>query len=349
MDFPSNRSHKTKKVGRLCSPSIRLDRPRCRHPWAWSLGTTFCTTLRSCPAHHSSSQCSILLAGRAAPYVPRRRARQSREFDLSKRWIASEVTCIGSYTLGKTLGEGKWSLGAMVGTHILTGQEVAIKIVDKIHAPLVAREIETWRHLHHPNIAQLYEVIVSDDKIYMATELCRGGEIFDYVCEHGRLRDDSPETKRIFRQIVEAVGYCHEKNFVHRDLKLENILLTSDLQVKVIDFGFTKQYSDRKLLDTYCGSVAYAAPEMISGKKYSGPQADVWSLGVILYTLVCGYLPFDDNNDLMVHKKIVELDYELPEWLSEESTDLIKKILQLDGLSRLSIIDILKHPWLSSE
>ncbi|KAJ3132931.1 hypothetical protein HK101_004551, partial [Irineochytrium annulatum] len=203
------------------------------------------------------------------------------ETDYITRLLSSNnVGSVGNYTLGKTLGEGEgvkrvvvvdliqplFSSGTFgkvkLGVHRLTGQEVAIKVVDKIHAPSVVREIETWRHLHHPNIAQLYEVLMTETRIYMVTELCSGGEAFDYICENGRLDDRESETRRIFREIVEAVGYCHDKNVVHRDLKLENILLTDDLSVKLIDFGFTREYTDRDLLDTYCGSVAYAAPGM---------------------------------------------------------------------------------------
>ncbi|KAJ3410746.1 recombinase rad51 [Chytridiales sp. JEL 0842] len=134
-----------------------------------------------------------------------------------------------------------------------------------------------------------------------------------------------------------------------RDLKLENVLLTEDFNVKVIDFGFTREYSDKSLLDTYCGSVAYSAPEMISGKKYSGPQADIWSLGVILYTLVSGYLPFDDDNDALVQRKITELDYEIPDFLHPLTMDLISKILKIDPTQRISIAGILEHPWFQDD
>ncbi|KAJ3109547.1 hypothetical protein HDU97_005204 [Phlyctochytrium planicorne] len=245
---------------------------------------------------------------------------------IAKVLSSNTVTSVGNYVLGKTLGEGSFGK-VKLGTHRLTGQEVAIKIVDKIHAPSVVREIETWRHLHHPNIAQLYEVLTTETKIYMVTELCSGGEAFDYICENKRLEDRNADTRRIFREIVEAVGYCHDKNVVHRDLKLENILLTDELTVKLIDFGFTREFSDRDLLDTYCGSVAYAAP------------------GVILFTLTCGYLPFDDDNEALVHRKIVDLDFEIPDFLADVTKDLIKKILILDASDRISISGILSHPW----
>lgn len=224
--------------------------------------------------------------------------------------------------------------------------------------------------MHHPNIVQLYEVIVTESKIFMVMEYCSGGEAFEYLvrwCKEKRLpteytlngehhqhqpnevenqKTNTKFIKKIFRQLVDAIGYCHSKNFVHRDLKLENILLTDEGDVKVIDFGFTREYSKNSLLSTYCGSVAYAAPEMIAGTKYSGPAVDIWSLGVILFTLVCGYLPFDDDNETVIQKKITSLEYVIPDSVDPVCRDLITKILQLDGSKRLSIQNILNHPWL---
>ncbi|KAI8917657.1 kinase-like domain-containing protein, partial [Powellomyces hirtus] len=254
---------------------------------------------------------------------------------------------IGNYVFGKTLGEGTFGK-VKLARHVLTGQEVAVKIVDKMHAPTLVREIETWRHMHHPNIIRLYEILCSESRIYMVMEYCTGGEAFDYICEHGKFDDQSVDAKRVVKQLVEAVGYCHDKDFVHRDLKLENVLLTTDLNVKLIDFGFTRRVNTRNLLDTYCGSVAYAAPEMILGKRYSGPQADVWSLGVILYTLLCGYLPFDDDSEAAIRQKILELDYELPDFLSADTKDLIQEMLKIEGPERIGINDILAHPWFAS-
>lgn len=241
-----------------------------------------------------------------------------------------------------------------LAVHKLTGQNVAIKIVDKVHAPALVREIETWRQLRHPNVVQLYEVLCTESKIYMVTEYCNGGEAFEYITKNGRLDDRQFECKNIFRQIVEAVGHCHEKGLVHRDLKLENIVLTDNNTVKLIDFGFTTNYQNQHLLETYCGSSAYASPEIIIGKKYSGPETDIWSLGVILYTLVCGELPFDDDNDAVIHRKITDVEYTLPDYLSEgdliltlECENLIESLLQSDPSERLPIAAILNHEWLS--
>eukprot|EP00158_Paraphelidium_tribonemae_P006864 Partr_v1_DN28006_c3_g2_i2_m57171 putative serine threonine protein kinase len=228
--------------------------------------------------------------------------------------------------------------------HKLLGEPVAVKIVDKIHAPVVVREIETWRRLRHPHIAQLFEVLTSETKIYMVMEYVSGGEIFHYIVKNGPLARDM--ARRLFTQLLDAMKYCHDKRFVHRDLKLENILLDRNLNIKLIDFGFTREYDKTsKLLETYCGSTAYAAPEMIAGKKYSGPEADIWSLGVILYTMVCGYLPFDDDNEAVVHSKILSLSYEFPAFADDDIKDLIGLILKINPKERLSISQMLEHNW----
>ncbi|RKP00079.1 hypothetical protein CXG81DRAFT_13654, partial [Caulochytrium protostelioides] len=262
--------------------------------------------------------------------------------ELARSLLDDNPSHVGNYRIGRTIGEGSFGK-VKAGVHLPTGVPVAIKIVDKTHLPVVVREIESWRYMHHPHIVQLYEVLRTESRIYMVTELCRGGEVFDLVCRHGRLPE--AEACRLFSQIVRGVQHCHDNRLVHRDLKLENILLTQDGDVKIIDFGFTKEYNDRTLLDTYCGSVSYAAPEMITGKRYAGPAADVWSLGIILYALLCGYLPFDDDADTEVHAKVLRLEYTLPAHLSPEAADLITRILQLDAAQRLSLAQIQSHPW----
>lgn len=232
-----------------------------------------------------------------------------------------------------------------IAVNKLTGQEVAVKIVDKIHAPTVIREIETLRKLRHPNIAQLYEVLTTESKIYLVTEYVSGGEIFEHIESNGPMSEG--QAKLIFIQLLDAIQYCHDKKVVHRDLKLENIMMDSNMNPKIIDFGFTREVETKdKLLETYCGSVAYASPEMVSGQKYSGPEADIWSLGVILYTMVCGYLPFDDDVESRVHAKIMNLEYDVPDFVTDSCVDLIGKILQLDPKNRISVQKMLEHAWL---
>ncbi|KAI7829581.1 kinase-like domain-containing protein, partial [Gamsiella multidivaricata] len=250
---------------------------------------------------------------------------------------------VGNYHLGQAIGQGTYGK-VKLATHALTGQQVAIKIVAKTHASIITREIYHWRCLSHPNIAHLHEVLTTESKIYLVTEYCANGELLEALIRDGRCRPAL--AKRWFRQICLAIQYCHSRKIVHRDLKLENILLDSQNNIKLIDFGFTRECESKKLLESYCGSAAYTAPEIIVGKKYSGPEADIWSVGVILYTLLAGYLPFDDDNEAIVQDKIVDLDYEMPSDLfSPDAQDLIRNILKEEPKERFSVEQILNHAW----
>ncbi|KAG0002352.1 hypothetical protein BGZ65_002710, partial [Modicella reniformis] len=267
--------------------------------------------------------------------------------DLFKDLQSNQLKVVGNYHLGQVIGQGTYGK-VKLATHALTGQQVAVKIIAKSHAAIITREIYHWRCLLHPNIAHLHEVLTTESKIYLVTEYCPNGELLEALIRDGRCRPSV--AKRWFRQICLAIQYCHGHKIVHRDLKLENILLDSQNNIKLIDFGFTRECESKKLLESYCGSAAYTAPEIIVGKKYSGPEADIWSLGVILYTLLAGYLPFDDDNEAVVQDKIVELDYEMPsELFCQDAQDLIKGILKEDPKERFSIEQILNHYWWSPQ
>ncbi|KAG0236511.1 hypothetical protein BGW41_000379 [Actinomortierella wolfii] len=262
--------------------------------------------------------------------------------DLFKELQSNQVKIVGNYQLGETIGQGTYGK-VKLATHVLTGQQVAVKIVAKTHASIITREIYHWRTLAHPNIAHLHEVLTTESKIYLVTEHCRNGELLETLIRDGRC---SPAlARKWFRQICLAVQHCHSKKIVHRDLKLENILLDEHNDIKLIDFGFTRECESKKLLESYCGSAAYTAPEIIMGTKYSGPEADIWSLGIILYTLLAGYLPFDDENEAIVQDKIVALDYEMPDDISQDAKRLIQDILKPDPPERLAIDQILNHAW----
>jgi maternal embryonic leucine zipper kinase len=169
--------------------------------------------------------------------------------------------------------------------------------------PRVYREMRALKKLHHQHICQLFQVIETETMIYMILEYCSGGELFDYIVAKERLKEQ--EARTFFRQIVSALKYVHTSGFVHRDLKPENLLLDEDSNIKLIDFGLVAEPQDiRHLLKTCCGSPAYAAPELIKGGPYIGPQADVWSLGVLLYALLNGFLPFDDDNTAELYRLI---------------------------------------------
>ena len=180
----------------------------------------------------------------------------------------------------------------------------------------LTREIHHHRQLHHPHVTQMYEVIATESYIWIVSELCSGGELFDYLAEKNPARLDEDETRVLFGQLCLAVHYLHEKGIVHRDLKLENILLDERCRVKLGDFGFTREYERGTYLETFCGTTGYASPEMLMGKKYMGPEVDIWSMGIILYCLLTGTLPFDHDDESVMRNMIIQGDFEDPEWLS---------------------------------
>ncbi|KAG8978788.1 hypothetical protein FRB93_010869 [Tulasnella sp. JGI-2019a] len=262
--------------------------------------------------------------------------------ELGKELSSERIKVVGNYTLGKVIGEGAYGK-VRIGTHRLTSTRVAIKQIPKAMSASLTREIHHHRRLHHPNVTQLYEVIATENNIWLITELCAGGELYDYLVEKGRLSES--ETRQIFGELCLALNYVHKLGVVHRDLKLENVLLDERCHVKLSDFGFTREFEQGKLLDTFCGTTGYAAPEMLLCQKYTGSEVDIWSLGIILYTLLVGTLPFDDDDEDAMRRKIVQGEYEEPEWLSPDARNLIKKLLQKDPSSRPSVPHILGHPW----
>ncbi|KAL0581434.1 hypothetical protein V5O48_000588 [Marasmius crinis-equi] len=262
--------------------------------------------------------------------------------ELGKELSSSKLRVIGNYTLGRVIGEGAYGT-VRLGTHRLTSTRVAIKQIPKEMSASLTREIHHHRQLHHPHITQMYEVIATEKHIWIVTELCSGGELFDYLAEKGRLTED--ETRFLFGQLCLAVAYLHEKGIVHRDLKLENVLLDERCRVKLGDFGFTREYERGALMETFCGTTGYAAPEMLQCQRYLGPEVDIWSLGVILYCLLTGMLPFDDDDEAVMREKVILAEFEDPEWLSDDARDLIKRILVKEPSKRLSIAQILSHPW----
>ncbi|XP_023389978.1 maternal embryonic leucine zipper kinase isoform X2 [Pteropus vampyrus] len=212
------------------------------------------------------------------------------------------------YELYETIGTGGFAK-VKLACHILTGEMVAIKIMDKnalgSDLPRIKMEIEALKNLKHQHICQLYHVLETANKIFMVLEYCPGGELFDYIISQDRLSEE--ETRVVFRQIVSAVAYVHSQGYAHRDLKPENLLFDEYHQLKLIDFGLCAKPKGNKdyHLQTCCGSLAYAAPELIQGKSYLGSEADVWSMGILLYVLMCGFLPFDDDNVMALYKKIM--------------------------------------------
>ncbi|KAJ3227163.1 MAP microtubule affinity-regulating kinase 1 [Clydaea vesicula] len=256
---------------------------------------------------------------------------------------------IGDYMIEKTIGEGSFGK-VKLAKHILTNQYVAIKCLEKNNietnlgtSERVLREIFLLSHLNHPNINKLLEVIDQKSKINLVMEYESGGELFDFLIKHKKL--DENISRKFFRQLLSAVQYCHAHGVVHRDLKPENILLDSKGNIKIIDFGFANLMREDNLLQTFCGSAAYAAPEMLSGKKYSGKKADAWSFGIILFVLVTGTLPFDDKNMSKMYLAIMTGKFKLPDNISTECKELISKILKVKPEERLSLQEISEHEW----
>ncbi|XP_046708331.1 serine/threonine-protein kinase MARK2 isoform X10 [Silurus meridionalis] len=262
---------------------------------------------------------------------------------------SDEQPHVGHYRLLKTIGKGNFAK-VKLAKHILTGKEVAVKIIDKTQLnssslQKLFREVRIMKLLNHPNIVKLFEVIETEKTLYLVMEYASGGEVFDYLVAHGRMKEKEARAK--FRQIVSAVQYCHQKCIVHRDLKAENLLLDADMNIKIADFGFSNEFTVGNKLDTFCGSPPYAAPELFQGKKYDGPEVDVWSLGVILYTLVSGSLPFDGQNLKELRERVLRGKYRIPFYMSTDCENLLKKFLILNPTKRGSLEQIMKDRWMN--
>ncbi|XP_026577283.1 MAP/microtubule affinity-regulating kinase 4 isoform X3 [Pseudonaja textilis] len=256
---------------------------------------------------------------------------------------------IGNYRLLKTIGKGNFAK-VKLARHILTGREVAIKIIDKTQLNPTSlqklfREVRIMKGLNHPNIVKLFEVIETEKTLYLVMEYASAGEVFDYLVSHGRMKEKEARAK--FRQIVSAVHYCHQKNIVHRDLKAENLLLDADANIKIADFGFSNEFTLGSKLDTFCGSPPYAAPELFQGKKYDGPEVDIWSLGVILYTLVSGSLPFDGQNLKELRERVLRGKYRVPFYMSTDCENILRRFLVLNPAKRCTLEQIMKDKWIN--
>ena len=255
---------------------------------------------------------------------------------------------LASYDIDKELGKGTFG-EVKLGIHRITSEKVAIKvlekdkIVDEADKERVTREIHILKLIRHPNIIQLYEIIEDKEKLYLITEYASGGELFDYIVANQRVNE--LEACKFYQQLLDGIEYVHKLNIVHRDLKPENLLLDSKKNIKIVDFGLSNLYKENGLLSTACGSPCYAAPEMIAGKKYNGLNVDLWSSGVILFALICGYLPFDDDDTPVLYKKIMKGEYSIPSFVSTKAADLIKCILNTDPEKRYKIKDIKNHNW----
>ncbi|KAJ7468603.1 kinase-like domain-containing protein [Mycena latifolia] len=267
----------------------------------------------------------------------------------------------GPYLLLQTLGEGEF-VKVKLGLHSQWGEEVAVKLIRKsnvdsaVRMSKVEQEIEILRTLKHPNIVRLYDVIETDKYIGIVIEYASGGELFDHILAQRYLRER--DASELFSQLISGVWYIHQKKIVHRDLKLENLLLDRHRNVIITDFSWANRFKHRadSLMKTFCGSPCYAAPELVISKgPYVGSAVDIWSCGVILYAMLAGYLPFDDdpanpNGDDInrLYKYIVNTPLSFPEHISDEARDLLKMMLVPDPRKRASLANVMRHPWLAA-
>ncbi|WVZ79468.1 hypothetical protein U9M48_027042 [Paspalum notatum var. saurae] len=279
---------------------------------------------------------------------------------------------VGRYEVGRTIGEGTFAK-VKFAVNGDTGAAVAMKVLDKetilTHRMLhqIKREISIMKIVRHPNIVRLNEVLAGKTKIYIILELITGGELFDKIARHGKLREN--EARKYFQQLIEAIGYCHSKGVYHRDLKPENLLLDSRGNLKVSDFGLSTLSQNVGLvisivvlltyiivlistfpqgvglLYTTCGTPNYVAPEVLSSNGYDGSAADIWSCGVILYVLMAGYLPFEENDLPGLYDKITAAQYSCPYWFSPGIKSLIERILDPNPTTRITIEEIRADPW----
>ncbi|MCJ1287125.1 serine/threonine-protein kinase KIN2 [Xylographa opegraphella] len=267
----------------------------------------------------------------------------------------------GQWSLGKTIGAG--SMGKVkIAKNLETGEQVAIKIVprqstDEHHSVRDreradhSKEIRTAREaaivtlLNHPYICGMRDVVRTNYHWYMLFEYVNGGQMLDYIISHGRLKEK--QARKFGRQIASALDYCHRNSIVHRDLKIENILISKTGDIKIIDFGLSNLFSPRNHLKTFCGSLYFAAPELLQARQYTGPEVDIWSFGIVLYVLVCGKVPFDDQSMPQLHAKIKKGVVDYPAWLSAECKNLISRMLVTDPKQRATLSEIMNHPWIT--
>ncbi|KAJ5154359.1 Ubiquitin-associated domain (UBA) [Penicillium coprophilum] len=283
----------------------------------------------------------------SAMAMPPSRPAGKAEESVQSPSTTRDMQRLDQYQTVKVLGEGSFGK-VKLAIHQPSGRQVALKIIPRRKllsrdmVGRVEREIQYLQLLRHPHIIKLYTVIATKTDIVMVLEYAER-ELFDYLVRKGRCADD--EARKFFQQIICAVEYCHRHKIVHRDLKPENLLIDNQKNVKIADFGLSNIMTDGNFLKTSCGSPNYAAPEVISGKLYAGPEVDVWSCGVILYVLLVGRLPFDDDYIPALFKKIAAGTFHIPGYISSGAARLIRAMLQVHPVHRITIPEIRQDPW----
>ncbi|KAG9245609.1 serine/threonine protein kinase-like protein Kin1 [Calycina marina] len=315
--------------------------------------------------HHSRQPTSEMAtaaanSGSPAPVVAPMESRHGGRSSKSRTTIPAPT---GNWVLGKTIGAG--SMGKVkLARRIEGGEQVACKIIprgstdDGHHQSQADREradhskeVRTAREaaivtlLDHPYICSMRDVVRTNYHWYMLFEFVNGGQMLDYIISHGRLKEKP--ARKFSRQIASALDYCHRNSIVHRDLKIENILISKTGDIKIIDFGLSNLFAPSSQLKTFCGSLYFAAPELLQARAYTGPEVDVWSFGIVLYVLVCGKVPFDDQSMPALHAKIKKGLVDYPHWISPECKNIISKMLLTDPKQRATLQEIMSHPWIT--
>ncbi|XP_067293559.1 serine/threonine-protein kinase BRSK2 isoform X2 [Pseudorasbora parva] len=266
---------------------------------------------------------------------------------MGKDNSSQHANYVGPYRLEKTLGKGQTGL-VKLGIHCVTCQKVAIKIVnrEKLSESVlmkVEREIAILKLIEHPHVLKLHDVYENKKYLYLVLEHVSGGELFDYLVKKGRLTPK--EARKFFRQIISALDFCHSHSICHRDLKPENLLLDEKNNIRIADFGMASLQVGDSLLETSCGSPHYACPEVIRGEKYDGRKADVWSCGVILFALLVGALPFDDDNLRNLLEKVKLGVFHMPHFIPPDCQNLLRGMIEVDATKRFTLEQIQKHTW----
>lgn len=299
----------------------------------------------------SDIKCNLGPILRHTPVVSNKPQIPSRSADL-KLFEDSRQNCLEEFAVGKLIGTGAY---ASVKSAVLKsdGKKVALKTYEKYRLTdpskkkNVGREIEILKKLEHPNVVRIFDVIETPKQLHLVLEFVPGGSLGAMLKKRQNRRLEEFECKGLFRQLVAAIEYIHSQKVTHRDLKLENLLLENESVIKIIDFGFSTCFSHEKKVKLFCGTPTYMAPEIVSRKEYSGPPADIWALGILLYVMLSGCFPFKAPTDRELFKKIEKGIFSIPSHVSAGARGLIHKILTVDPNSRPKASDIIMDSWLN--
>eukprot|EP00826_Nyctotherus_ovalis_P048906 TRINITY_DN581_c0_g3_i1.p1 TRINITY_DN581_c0_g3~~TRINITY_DN581_c0_g3_i1.p1 ORF type:complete len:556 (+),score=136.47 TRINITY_DN581_c0_g3_i1:333-2000(+) len=278
---------------------------------------------------------------------------RNQESEAKEVLISGKAGDLANYVIGRIIGQGAYASVRLAYDKTLA-KKVALKVYDKRklvepqRQKSVHREILILAKMNHSSIMKLYDAFDTNNHVILATEYIRGNSLHSYLKAQPNRRLDEWEAKRIFRQIACGIEYCHSKSIVHRDIKLENLLLDEHNNVRIIDFGFSTRMPNTRRIRIFCGTPSYMSPEIVLRKEYTGPPADVWALGVLLYAMLCGTFPFKGSNDKELYRAISSAKIHFPEDLSESSVALLKRILRFDPDLRPTAGEIAADPWLSA-